>query len=138
MYIAEKDLVLEPFIKVGAFRFETHYSRYSGLLEPWDQEEEIEDSATFDMVGTESFLSTDKDGKIEHITCKDECNYRGVNLIGKSLDEVEKILGYEGVVTYPEINSDVHSIDKLGLTIWVEEGIVVTIGCMMYIDPDEV
>jgi hypothetical protein len=129
---------MEPFTKVGVFRFGEFYKEYQNLLQPWDEEDQLEDSITFYIVGTDSYLTADENDKIESITCKEECNYKGVNLIGKTFKEVESILNAKAVFDENLANQDIYDVNDCGLMLWVKDDVVVSIDCNRYIDPDEV
>jgi hypothetical protein len=137
----KNDWVLEPFVRVGIFKFGENYSTYlriPDLLEPWDEEDQREDTIVFDVVGTSSYISVDEKGKIDTVYCRDECNYTGVNLIGKPLEEVESVLKVKAIYDENLAEQDIYTIDELGLTVWVKDGLVSIIDCSIYIDPNEV
>jgi hypothetical protein len=138
--ISKNDWELEPFIRVGIFKLGEPLSLnfIREYLKMWPTESNTQDEFPYDIIGTNSFLSTDCNDVIQHVSCRDQCNHKGTNLIGKSLEEVEVLLGYKTVVKYPLIDPDTYNIDELGLLIWVEEGLVVTVDCGIYIDPDEI
>jgi hypothetical protein len=139
--IDHNDWVLEPFIRVGVFRLGKVFPpvAHQRYLTPWKEDFEFDDSYSFDIKGTESFLSTDGDDVIEHVSCRDHCFYHGRDLIGTRLQDVESLLGHKGVLERPELIPDCYSIDALGIDIWVDDDMRVTVvDASMYIDPNEV
>jgi hypothetical protein len=137
-YTIRNNWDLEPFVKIGSFKFGDDYTKYLNSLQLWDEKDQRDDELTLDIIGTDSFLITDETHRIRQVTCKDECNYKGVNLIGKHLEEVESILNVKAVYDDYLMDQDVYLIDEFGMTLWVNDGIVVTVGCSVYIDPDEI
>jgi hypothetical protein len=132
------DWELKPFTKVGVFEFGHCYEEYQSLLQSWDEERQLEDSTTFYIVGTNSYLTADNNKNIESITCKEKCNYKGINLIGKTLKEVESILNVKAVFDENLADQDVYDVDDCGLMLWIKDNAVVSIDCNRYIDPDEI
>jgi hypothetical protein len=128
---------LEPFLRVGVFEFGKSVAPYVDAynLIPWE-EGQSEDAFQYDISGTESYISTDN-GKIVTVSCRDECNYAGKNLLGKTLDEIESILQKEAAFDENIMGQDIYEFDDLGLTIWFQENVAKSIDCSIYIDPDE-
>jgi hypothetical protein len=140
MNAIKNDWSLEPFKGVGAFKLGEHVSSYlkiPNLLEPWDEEDQDEDSISYNILGTRSYISADENGKIETVSCHEKCNFKGENLIGKSLKEIESILNAKAEYDDNLAEQDVYVIDELELMIWVKDGFVSIIDCGIYIDPNE-
>jgi hypothetical protein len=140
MNIVENHWELEPFSKVGPFRLGSDVNEYieNYKLSIWPLESENPEDFTFYIEGNHSFLATDQYKKITSITCKEECNYKGVNLIGRSLEEVEILLQAKAAYDDQMCDQEIYVVDELGLMLWVDNKIVVTVNCSIYIDPDEV
>jgi hypothetical protein len=140
MSVSGNNWELEPFDRVGAFKLGSdvnHYiDTYELSLRPIESDNP--EDFTFDIGETDSFLRTDYDKHILSVTCEDECRYKGVNLIGKPLEDVELLLQAKAVYDDQMCDQEIYVIDQLGLMLWVDDGIVVTVNCSIYIDPDEV
>jgi hypothetical protein len=136
------DWVLEPFVRVGIFPLgkQISFDLMKEFLEKSSDEETANARDTkFNILGANAFLIMDEHGRVKHINCDDQCNYKEVNLIGKPLKEVESLLGYEAISYMPDIVVGAYDIDELGVMLWVnDDGLVKTVDCGMYIDPDEV
>jgi hypothetical protein len=136
----KNDWELVPFTKVGAFKLGSELTFEfikKHNLEMWPIESNTQDEFSYYIGGTDSFLTTDGD-VIKNVSCRDECNYKGVNLIGRPLEEVEILLQSNAVHDDYMIEHDVYLIDELGLMVWVKDGLVSIIDCSIYIDPDEI
>jgi hypothetical protein len=136
------DWVLEPFIRVGIFPLGKQISSdftKKFLEESSDEETANENDTKFNILDSNAFLTIDENGLVKHVNCDDQCNFKGVNLIGKPLEEVESLLGYEAVAYLPDIIVGVYDVDEIGVMLWVDnDGLVKTVDCGMYIDPDEI
>jgi hypothetical protein len=138
----KNDWTLEPFVRVGIFPLGKIISSKvkKDFLEQCPEEETANESDTkFKIIGANAFLTVDINGCVKHVNCDDECNYKGTNLIGKSLREVESLLGHKALAYLPDIIIGAYDVDELGVMLWIDNnGLVKTVDCSMYIDPNEV
>ncbi|WP_299223821.1 hypothetical protein [uncultured Psychroserpens sp.] len=79
-------------------------------------------------------LYLDDNNKIESINCRDECLYKGRNLIGMTIEDFishtgEKYYGEVDILDYEDdgIPQYVYEFDDIGLQVWCKNNIVVTI-----------
>jgi hypothetical protein len=70
-----------------------------------------------------------EDGRIINVLCEDELYYRGVNLIGLSLEETRAFLGPEDEYVQKISLGDAAYYHRLGLTLWIVDGIIDTATC---------
>jgi hypothetical protein len=139
MKVDNNDWELKPFDRVGAFKLGDDVNQY---VEPYDLslrplESDDPEDFTFDIGATDSFLRADHHKNIVSVTCEDKCTYKGINLIGQLLEAVEVLLETKAVYNDQMCDQEIYVIDELGLMLWVDKGVVVTVNCSIYIDPDE-
>ena len=127
-------LELFPLKSVGHFKFGNHIQCYTSLL----KEFKCDDPDEFDYVHyedpDESFFITVKDNRIDSIFCYKELWFRGVNLIGVSIEEFQKITesSFVGEIDELHVEDDsipqlVYQFEELGLQVWERNKVIVTI-----------
>jgi hypothetical protein len=139
MSVDNNDWELEPFTRIGAFKLGDNVNQYIEFykLSLRPLESDAPEDFTFDIGETDSFLRADYYKNIVSVTCEDKCIYKGVNLIGNSLKKIETLLKLKAVYNDQMCEQEIYVIDELGLMLWVDEGVVVTVNCSIYIDPNE-
>ncbi|WP_020592810.1 hypothetical protein [Kiloniella laminariae] len=130
------DCIWIPNISLGPFKIGEKISYYESsmgvYLDP-DLEEE------YNVPNSEIYLSTEA-GRINMIYSYETCFYKGINIIGLSIQNVPRLLGWNadevgGGVEYD--NSDVqypYEFEDLGLRLWVKDSRVVSAAVTCYPD----
>lgn len=128
-------LVLNPGYSVGLFRFDEHISLYSGQYD-FDIETtgECNPTTSYLLEEEDASLTLDEAERIEFISCHKELQFRGANLIGMSLRQVEIYTTASYVGTPDSLNWEddnipqiVYEFESMGLQVWVKNDIIVTI-----------
>lgn len=127
---------LVPFECIGEFKFEnliTGYSEKHSFEYLKDTDDIDLDSYIINEAGISLYVNS-KSQIIESISCKQECLYKGRNLIGMHIDEFvshtgEKYYGEIDEVDFEEDNIPqyVYEFDDIGLQVWTKNDIVVTV-----------
>lgn len=139
-----KRAILIPNVSFGNILFGDNIKNYS------DRQYEYSDTIGKDAYSSYSFRETpvsayvDKDGMIESISCKTECIWEGVDLIGLAYKRFnllcpKPIAHNDRVWVYlnedqDEQEQDVYEYDELGLQLWVFDGTIVTALATSYQD----
>lgn len=126
--------ILDPGYSVGPFRLGDHIGPY---CKQFDFEIETigeRDPTTFYSIGDDFTITLDDDGRIEALHCHGELLYRGANLIGMSLQQLEvhtdtTYVGEPDSLNWEDddIPQIVYEFETLGLQVWIKREIVVTI-----------
>jgi len=92
---------------------------------------ENEDNFSYYLLGFDVSIDTE-DGKVSSVSVRDECIYKGINIIGMKITELADLLGCfdyqveEGIVHDDgDIRTPVH-FDKFGLQAWFSCNVLVT------------
>ena len=134
---------LIPFERIGDFEIE-------GNLSDYKQNFNFEYTPADDTTGWETYELIDdgislyvENNKIKSIACDDECLYKGRNIIGLNIEE---FINFSELTPEEEIDEcfldedivqSVYEFDDIGLQIWCENDIIVTVIASAFIDEDE-
>lgn len=124
-------LHLQPCNAVGPFilqNFIDSYNDYQFEIHPLIKET----SWTTYELPDEGIALFVENQKIVSISCSTKCLYKGYNLIGMNITDFNKIYGYnydemDNVYLTDEIVQNVYEFDIIGLQIWCEEDIIITV-----------
>jgi hypothetical protein len=126
----------QPLVSVGPIKFgelaEPAIQKFS--LQKQEKPFESFDSDTYEFPNCETRIYVDENQKIEDVGCSDNIYYQGENLFGLTLDEIRLRFGKEdkiGETLYFEFeDGDFEEIpvefEKLGLQLWLRDGVVVS------------
>lgn len=124
---------LIPFKQVGDFHIESSLSNYRDTFEfKHTPSEDSTNWDTYELVDEGVSLYVDNDIIIS-ISCDQECLYKGRNIIGMLIDE---FIAFTGLNPQGEVDSlwvsddkkqDVYEFDDIGLQVWCEDDIIVTV-----------
>ena len=127
-------LELFPLKSVGQFKFGNHIQCYTSLLKDFKCDDPDEVGYVHYEDPDESFFITVKDNRIDSIFCYKELWFRGVNLIGVSIEEFQKITesSFVGEIDELHVEDDsipqlVYQFEELGLQVWERNKVIVTI-----------
>ena len=131
---------LIPNVSVGGMKFGSEIKDYLTKYDfqiTYHIENEIPEWDKYELVKKEIEINVEG-GFIETISARKELFYKGENLIGQSLESLEKIIN----VNYDEIDEvflgeeevphKVCEYDKLGLQVWLKDSIIDCIYCDIY------
>jgi len=125
--------ILQPLVAVGSFEFVTPIKRY---VEQFPFIHEVEQDDDYEVYSLETPLVEIyvEEGRIESVVCREECLYKGMNIIGMSIDQF--ISNYDaeyfGEIDELDFEEDdtpqyVYDFDSLGLLIWVKNDLIITV-----------
>ncbi|MFD2916841.1 hypothetical protein [Psychroserpens luteus] len=123
-----------PFIRIGDFTFESKINNYKSNFKfaytPVNDSTEWE---TYEIEDLGLSLYVEEDN-ITSIVCRDDCLYKGRNLIGMTIEEFishteEKYYGEIDILDYEDdgVPQYVYEFDDIGLQVWCKNNIIVTI-----------
>lgn len=118
-----------PFEQVGIFQLDDDVNKYSDILSKYFHEPVDEYGNEYFHIGDDEtikdthFLQV-KDGKIRAVFCYEELIYKGINLIGLTIEEFKKIIctDYVGEIYEADIFDDEppmydYDFKEIGLTV---------------------
>jgi hypothetical protein len=120
----------EPLISVGPFKFNTHIKDYikPHKLKLKHRAKGIPHWDTYETADGKMHIYTEN-AKIVSIACDQSCEYQGHNIIGLSFHELKALLGSEYGIDEEEAGAIPVSYDRVGLQVWLKDGIVCDIAC---------
>lgn len=127
--------IFQPFECIGEFVFGTSINDYKNefkfTLYP---KEGTNDCDKYNIDNPDLSLYVDENNLIESINCRDECLYKGRNLIGMTIEDFishtgEKYYGEIDILDYEDdgVPQYVYEFDDIGLQVWCKNNIIVTI-----------
>ncbi len=127
--------IFQPFLGVGDFMFNKSIYNYLDTFEfKIYRKDGDNDCDKYRIDNPDISLYLDDNNKIESINCRDECLYKGRNLIGMTIEDFishtgEKYYGEVDILDYEDdgIPQYVYEFDDIGLQVWCKNNIVVTI-----------
>lgn len=126
---------LEPFSKVGIFRFDSNIEEYlknNMYNVVYGEELTTLDSYYFEKAELTIFVDH-ATRKIDSILCEDQCIYNDVDLIGMNVQEFFVFSDTSNKIEPEIINEDsdcpklIYDFETLGLEVWVEDDIITSI-----------
>ncbi len=102
-----------PTIKINELYFDKIYPDYKKILDElnaniFSENEDIYDSFIFEENGINSLIYFEKNGQFAGMELKNNLFYKDINLIGKDIEEIKKIFGYDSLVLdkYDSVDCD--------------------------------
>ena len=136
-------LYLVPFERVGDFEL-------GGDLINYKENYNFDYSPADDSTGWETYSIQDEGlsiyteaNKIVSIACDEECLYNGRNVIGMFIDEFVSFFNMQStgeVDTYVKENNiiqNIYEFDEIGLQVWCENDLIVTVIASPFIEDEE-
>ncbi|UJH66381.1 hypothetical protein [Allomuricauda sp. SCSIO 65647] len=125
--------VFEPFVGIGDFELDTTIDKYLGdynfkIL----NKDGKYDCDKYIIDNPDMSLYVDENNIIESISCREECLYKGRNIIGMNIDEFINYydiapVGDVDIMPIGEEMQDVYEFDDIGLQVWCVNDKIVTI-----------
>ena len=102
-----------PTVKINELYFDKIYPDYRKILDDLNanifiEDPDIHDFFIFSDNGIRSLISFEKNGQFSGMELKNNIFYKDINLIGKDIEEIKKIFGYDSLVLdkYDSVDCD--------------------------------
>jgi len=134
---------LEPRTRVGDFEFNCLIESVISQFEFSHYTPKGEDYEVYEIEGHKTSIYVEE-GLITSINCKEECLYKGRNMIGMEIDDFLNYYGWEPDDEPDELDFEeddipqyVYDFDEPDLQVWTKDGIIVTVIASNYIEEED-
>lgn len=128
------DIVLNPFQSVDIFGLDSQIENYQSYLNYWHYEPDDEFGKSYYKSLDGNLMIAVRNQKIESIFCYQSLYYKGVNLIGLTLNDFKALMNTEPVGEVDELDFEmdgypqfVYEFERVGLQVWEKQDLIVTI-----------
>ena len=135
--VNKMDMHFVPFQSVGLFKLGDNADSYTDILQKYEMEKDEDGSIFYLLKDDEQYLEhmiEVRDGVIYTVFCYSSLLYKGVNLIGLTVEEFQSITNatYVGKPDEVDIFDDeppkyIYSFDSIGANVWTHYGYIVDI-----------